>query len=363
MIAKDEVAVIRRALDSVRNLVDFVLVLDTGSSDGTKQAVEDWLQATGTEGTVLDETWVDFAYNRSLALAALRQAPEIDYTLVLDADDVLTMLSDGQVAEIKASLTADAYTLDIHHGHMIHQRVQLVSNKKPFFYRGIVHEFLDCRDNFTTAHLDGVAVRIIGGGTRSRSPDVYRADALNLEEALANSHQPDLEHRYTFYLAQSWRDCEESEKAIAVYLQRAEMGGWVEEVYVALLNAARLQERQQYALRTIIDTYRRAIAAVPLRVEAIHGLAKLLRLADLFHQSYEVAKSGIALAMPRGLFVEPWIYRWGLLDEYGVSAYWAGHPTESWVAAQLILSSNQLDQTTTARITENARFARQKCLE
>lgn len=39
--------------------------------------------------------------------------------------------------------------------------------------------------------------------------------------------------RYLFYLAQSWRDAGEPDKAIAAYIRRAAMGGWEEEVFYA----------------------------------------------------------------------------------------------------------------------------------
>ena len=39
MIVKDEEPVIARCLDSVRDLVDEIIVVDTGSSDGTKEIV------------------------------------------------------------------------------------------------------------------------------------------------------------------------------------------------------------------------------------------------------------------------------------------------------------------------------------
>ena len=45
---------------------------------------------------------------------------------------------------------------------------------------------------------------------------------------------PFLISRYTFYLAQSYRDCGEKEKALANYMKRAELGFWNEEIYVSL---------------------------------------------------------------------------------------------------------------------------------
>lgn len=63
-------------------------------------------------------------------------------------------------------------------------------------------------------------LRINHDGARRRDPLTYQRDA------------------YTFYLAQSYRDCGETEKALAAYLSRAELGFWLEEVFISLYMAA-----------------------------------------------------------------------------------------------------------------------------
>jgi glycosyltransferase involved in cell wall biosynthesis len=46
MIVKDEASIIRRCLEQVRPLIDYVLIVDTGSVDGTQLVIRDFLQAT-----------------------------------------------------------------------------------------------------------------------------------------------------------------------------------------------------------------------------------------------------------------------------------------------------------------------------
>ena len=62
-----------------------------------------------------------------------------------------------------------------------------------------------------------------------------RTTRPSLRNALATETDPFLVSRYTFYLAQSYRDCGEREKSLANYLKRADLGFWNEEVYVSLL--------------------------------------------------------------------------------------------------------------------------------
>src|ERR1700693_5535127 len=91
MIVKNEANLIRRCLASALPLADYILVVDTGLTDGTQQIVRDFLDEHGVRGAVIDEPWRDFAYNRSFALQQLREVADIDYALILDADDVLVL--------------------------------------------------------------------------------------------------------------------------------------------------------------------------------------------------------------------------------------------------------------------------------
>ncbi len=78
MIARDEAGAIARALASARPHVDRMIVLDTGSSDATREIA----QAAGAE--VRDFAWCDnFAAARNAALAC----SDAEWNLVLDADE------------------------------------------------------------------------------------------------------------------------------------------------------------------------------------------------------------------------------------------------------------------------------------
>ena len=80
MIVRDEEDVLGRCLESVYDLVDEIVIVDTGSQDGTKE-----IAAAYTE-RIFDFTWIDdFAAARNAAFAKASCA----YCMWLDADDVL----------------------------------------------------------------------------------------------------------------------------------------------------------------------------------------------------------------------------------------------------------------------------------
>ncbi len=243
MIVRNEARLILRCLESVRPLLDYVLVEDTGSSDGTQQIVRDYLDREQLPGEVFEEPWRDFAHNRSLALVRLRARADIDYAMVIDADDVLVLEAGFDPAGFKRTLAADLHYALIRLGAIRYYRPFLCSNRLDFCYRGVVHEFVEAPPGHSSADIVGLRINAGVEGSRSDDPDKYRKDAELLVRALDSEHDPFMRSRYTFYLAQSWRDCGEKERALAAYLDRAGQGFWDEEIYVSLYQAAQLTEQ------------------------------------------------------------------------------------------------------------------------
>src|SRR5690606_30493219 len=110
--------------------------------------------------------------------------------------------------------------------------------------------------------------RTLGG--RSKGGDKFQRDV----EVLTNAHEADPDDpRTVFYLAQSHRDAGNLDEARALYLRRAEMGGWAEEIYVARLEAARCLRRSGAPWPEVQAELLDAWSTRPHRGEALHDLA------------------------------------------------------------------------------------------
>ncbi len=349
MIVKNEAPVIRRCMESVRPIIDYWIIVDTGSTDGTQDVIREHLK--DLPGELHERPWRDFAYNRSEALTLAR--PHGDYTLIIDADDALMLPQGYQLP----ALAADSYTLDIQDTNIRYQRPQMIRNTLPWCYRGVLHEFLTCDGTKASGHLP-IVMRRNHDGARRRDPETYRKDAAILEAALRNETDPFLIARYSFYLAQSYRDSGEKQKAVEAYLRRAELGYWDQEIFCSLYSAAEIKQELGHNKDEVVALYLRASDAAPNRAEALHGASRLYRHADRFKEGYEVAKRGLALTAPKdGLFVETWIYDYGLLDEFAVNAYWAGDYRACLDTNMLLLARGNLPESLRDRIDANARFA------
>jgi glycosyltransferase involved in cell wall biosynthesis len=364
MIVKNESKVIRNCLKSVLPLVDYVLVVDTGSEDGTQAIIRDYLIEHRAPGAVIDEPWQNFAYNRSFALAKLREVMDVDYALVMDADDILIFDADFDPPSFKAQMEEDFYDVQVIHGGITHFRAQICNNRQPFCYKGVLHEYLEVPPgNLTRGKAHGFHIRANASseGGRSQNPKKYQDDAALLERALETETDPFLISRYSFYLAQSYRDSGEREKALERYLKRAELGYWNEEIYVALLEAGNLMAALDRPPDEVLATYERATGMVPARAEALHAAALCCRKKGRNIEGQEYARRGLEREAPAGgLFVQRWVYDYGLLDEFAINAYWAGAYRESLDASLKLLKSEILPPSMIKRVAANASFAAEK---
>ena len=109
MIVRNEAAVIRRCLESVKPLIEHWVICDTGSTDDTPEAIRQTL--SGIPGTMHQVPWVDFGHNRTEALKLARG--KADYHLLIGDEEVWYSLY--QVARLQHrlglawALVLDAY--------------------------------------------------------------------------------------------------------------------------------------------------------------------------------------------------------------------------------------------------------------
>ena len=100
MIAKDEEKSIGDAIDSVKGIVDEVIVIDTGSSDGTKKV------AASRGAKVIEQKWSDdFSAARN---ESLKHATK-DWILVLDCDEVIAREDLPKIRELAKREDADGF--------------------------------------------------------------------------------------------------------------------------------------------------------------------------------------------------------------------------------------------------------------
>ncbi|MGO8994440.1 MAG: glycosyltransferase [Polyangiaceae bacterium] len=353
MIVKNEAKVIARCLESVKPILDAWVIVDTGSTDGTQAIVRSVMK--DIPGELYERPWKDFGHNRTEAIELARaQTKPGDYLFVIDADDLLAIPPRFTMPK----LTKDAYQLRVEDAGTSYLRIHFFRADLDYRYVGVLHEVLTSAEKRSLGRLDGLVYKRTGGGARSVSPNKFRKDAAVLEAALAAEPT---NARYAFYLAQSWRDAQELEKAIATYELRARMGGWEEEVYFSLHEVARLSAKLGKDDGVVIDAYLRAYERRTTRAEPLCNLAAHLRELGRRAAAYPFARTATEIPRPDDiLFVDDAVYAWRSLDEYAVASYWVGRYKDGLAANQRLLSSGALPEKERERVQKNMAFCRDK---
>ena len=225
MIVKNESKIIKRCLESVKDQIDYYVIEDTGSTDGTQKIIKDYFDKYNIKGEIHNNKWVNFGYNRTSALKLAKN--KADYILLIDADMTLQVND----KEFKDKLELDMYTIKQQNESMMYYNVRVVKGDLDYEYIGVTHEYIDCKKkDYRCKKLDTIMMPDNADG--SNRDNKYKRDIDLLHTALRDKHiSVGLKQRYVFYLSQSYRDLKKLDKAINYYKMRVVLGGWEEEVF------------------------------------------------------------------------------------------------------------------------------------
>jgi len=347
MIVKNESKVIQRCLESVKKIIDYWVIVDTGSSDETQAIIKECLR--DIPGELHERPWVNFGHNRNEALVLAKH--KADYLLFIDADEILVFSSDFD----KKKLDKDYYFVNVFDNDpdaLIFQRGILINNHLEWAWKGILHEELVKPANAKNhALLDQFTIKNLGDGARAQSPDKYLKDAALLESAL---QKDPTNARYVFYLAQSYANAQEYLLALKQYERRTTMGGWDQEVFWSLYAVAKLQEHLQMAPEKVIQSYCKTYQYAKTRAEPLFRLADYLYKNQNYVLGYALAKFALTIPLPNEIvYIERWVYDYGLLFAFANCAYGMGQYKEALTAFEQILGKENIPQDVQQRVKTN----------
>jgi len=219
LIVKNEQDTLDRCLSSVADLVEEVIIVDTGSTDDTKALARKYTER------IYDFEWIhDFAAARNYAFA---QASK-EYILWLDADDVLREKDRNSLRELKETLdpAVDSVTMNYHlafddYGNVTAslRRNRLVKRSRGFRWIGAVHEYLEVYGNIINSDISVTHSSVHHDSDRN----------LNIYEqrlAAGESFNP----RDLYYFANELLDHKQYKHAVGYYEQFLDTKqGWIED--------------------------------------------------------------------------------------------------------------------------------------
>jgi len=351
MIVKNESRVIERCFASVRPFIHHWVIVDTGSTDGTQDLIRRLL--ADLPGELHERPWQDFGHNRSEALAYARG--KADYLLIMDADERLEVPAGFRWPK----LSADKYMLAHRHAGAPDASWglgTLVKASLPWRYEGVLHEYIACDEPHTTANLDGPVVWGYFDSARNVDPLAkYANDARVLEVALAKEPT---NARYAFYLAQSYRDSKQLEKAAEAYERRVALGGWEEELFYSAFQRGAVLETMGDWPRALAS-YLQAYTLRPVRAESLWACAVHYRLSREWAAAELFARAAVAIPRPDDtLFVDDSVYAWRAMDELAIAAYYVGKRAESRALNERLLAEGHVPPADRPRIVENLAYSK-----
>lgn len=313
MIARDEAAFLDQCLDSVRGLVDEIILVDTGSADRTAEV------AHRHGAQVLAFAWQgDFSAARNHGLA---QAAG-EWVLVLDCDEVLAARDHARLRRLLRSEGPVAYRLTTrnytdqanlagwvacrgdyseekgYRGWFPTTKVRLWRRHPAIRFAGPVHELVEA----AVAALGGqvgdcpVPVHHYGQAEKQRPPDHY----LRAGEEKVRQEPGDLRAWYELSLA--YRDAGRPAEALeAVQTALAGLAGagaatalYLQEDLALLVRAdllARLGRPEE-----ALQAYQEIIARFPTAYQAYNNAANLLERQGRPEAALSLYERGAALA-------------------------------------------------------------------
>jgi hypothetical protein len=333
-IARDEAPIIERCLGSIRDFVDRIVIMDTGSVDGTPAVVERWLSANDMPGEVIHEPWVNFGHNKSVLMARAHEglAAGCAFIVWCDCDEVLVNDAGGPLTpadKVRFLDLADQHPevgifhFETRYGQLRYWRWQAVRNDRLYRWVGAVHEMLVPVSDTGSAHVDFLFNHARKEGNGARNPSRIYEDVAMLEADL--EHQPG-EPRTTFYLAQSYEDAGQLDEAREMYAARVAItSGFAEERFIALLRLARLARRASEPGRAI-EHLAKAVGEFPHRLEGWFELMMALDAVGLPREAWSVGERAPWRSAPpvQALFAEEDVRRWRHRFHLGVLGWYAG---------------------------------------
>ena len=67
-IMRCESKIVERCLNSLKPIIDYCVISDTGSTDNTVELIEKWLTNNNIPGAVYHDEWKHFGHNRTLSV-------------------------------------------------------------------------------------------------------------------------------------------------------------------------------------------------------------------------------------------------------------------------------------------------------
>lgn len=329
MIVKNESKILDRCFSTIKNIIDYWVIVDTGSTDNTKEIINQELK--DIPGELHEKEWVNFGHNRTEALKLAKN--KANYLLLCDADEQIIPLESFDVNKLAKDQYKIRYT-----GSLDYAIPYLIKGNIDWRFEGVTHEFLTTDKIISSDTLDNIVIKDWGdGGSKA---DKFVRDIKLLEDGLV---QEPNNVRYMFYLANSYKNIKDYKNAIKWYQRRINAGGWKEEVtcsYEYLGICYKENNQHEHAITTWLKGY----DYNPQRAECIYEAGKLLRELQNNKAAFVLLMKAKEIEYPKEdiLFIKRDVYEYLIDYEISICAFYNQHDLDmSKIYKKLLFETNK----------------------
>lgn len=338
-IVKNEHKIIKRMIDSVKHIIDAICITDTGSSDNTIEIIEKCILDLQIPGKVYRNIWRNFGHNRSLSFKNtihFCKENNIDthntFGLLLDAD--MELITNNFDKNTLSYNNYNSFNVIQSLNNLEYYNTRLIKLSLDWKCIGVTHEYWECNlqnesndqneseepNKNQSVFLQKEQIYIRDSTDGSSRTEKYKRDISLLENAILK--EPD-NKRYIFYLAQSYKDTQQYQKAIDFYNLRISLGGWDQEIwysyYMISVCWKALENFEEFEKSGITAfEYRRS------RAEPIYELLKYCRETKNYKRAFHYYTIGKSIEYPKDdiLFINRPVYDYLFDYEYTIIHYY-----------------------------------------
>ena len=294
MIVKNEEAVLERCLRSILPAVDEIIIVDTGSTDRTRE-----IAASFTDKVYSIPWQDDFAAARNVSFSYATQ----DYCMWLDADDVVPEDSLAALCKLKESLDADVVMLpyeiafDEDGNATFHfYRERLIRRSLHLPWQGRVHEVITPQGNILRLPIP----------IQHRKLEVHDPDRnLRIFEKMQKEGTLSQPRELLYYGRELYAHgrYEDTIKVLKIFLDQKD--GWLEnrlDAYRLIADCQSMLGQEEEAFNTLTSSFWEA----PPRAEACCRIGSLFMKKNDYKQAIFWYETALHLEKPEvnGTFLE-----------------------------------------------------------
>jgi glycosyltransferase involved in cell wall biosynthesis len=145
MIVRNESKTLPRLFATLRGVVDYFVISDTGSTDDTIKVIRALSQQYKIPGIITEHPWVDFAHNRSIALSEAIQANiagkhTCKWLMFIDADEELVITDEQWKQKLEEGKSYFVYKKV--HGYAFKHLFLVWHPGQQWHWEGPIHNYL-----------------------------------------------------------------------------------------------------------------------------------------------------------------------------------------------------------------------------